>query len=387
MDGRPKAGVDSDAAAALRYVRATLEALGARIVDEDSEMAVAVKLESRDSQLLLDFGSGIVVQENCVHAGGKGGIRCYGGLLRSIALSSALESARANAPPSSTASTKSVTGGAGAGGGKSSPESPRLAAIPGSPQPTAFALVVGIEKYRDVPAAQGAAEDLDRYKGLLQMTLGVPEDHVHVIADDRATKGDLEKELDWLKENVPSGGRAYFFYSGHGAPDTATGTPYLVPYDGDPKALARTAVPLSAVMNALQATKGKDALAVVDACFSGSGGRSVLPAGARPLVNVKDAKPTAKLALFTASTGAQISGPALDGKGGLFSQFVAEGLGSAKADMDEDGQVSLAELAQWVKPRVQREAKKDRRDQTPGLVLGAGAGRAEDFVVAYGVKR
>ena len=260
-------------------------------------------------------------------------------------------------------------------------------AVAGSPQPTAFALVVGIEKYRDVPAAQGAAEDRDRYKGLVQTTLGVPDDHVHVLADDRATKGDLEKELDWLQENVPSGGRAYFFYSGHGAPDTATGTPYLVPYDGDPKALARTAVPLSTVMNALQATKGKDALAVVDACFSGSGGRSVLPAGARPLVAVRDAKPTAKLALFTASTGAQISGPALDGKGGLFSQLVAEGLGSAKADMDEDGQVSLAELSQWVKPRVQREAKKDRRDQTPGLVLGAGAGRAEDFVVAYGVKR
>ena len=261
------------------------------------------------------------------------------------------------------------------------------AGIAGSPQPTAFALIVGIEKYRDVPAALGAAADLDRYKGLVQATLGVPDDHVHVLADDRASKADLEKELDWLKDNVPSGGRAYFFYSGHGAPDTATGTPYLVPYDGDPKALAKTAVPLSTVMNALQATKGKDALAVVDACFSGSGGRSVLPAGARPLVNVKDAKPTAKLALFTASTGAQISGPALDGKGGLFSQLVAEGLGSAKADIDEDGQVSLAELEQWVKPRVQREAKQDRRDQTPGLVLGAGAGRAEDFVVAYGVKR
>ena len=261
------------------------------------------------------------------------------------------------------------------------------ALVRGAPQPSSFALVVGIEKYRDVPVAQGAGADLDRYEGVVESTLGLPEDNVHVIADDRASKGDIEKELRWLKESVPTGGRAYFFFSGHGAPDTATGTPYLVPYDGDPKALKDTAIALASVMAALQATKGKDALAVIDACFSGSGGRSVLPAGARPLVAVTEARPRAKLALFTASTGAQISGPAPDGAGGLFSSVLAEGLGSAQADVNGDGQVSLAELSQWVKPRVQREAKKDRRDQTPGLVLGAGAGRAEDFVVAYGVKR
>ena len=279
---------------------------------------------------------------------------------------------RAEAPPA----PPPVTLSAGAGS---------LAA--GAPQTTAYAVVIGIERYRDIPAAAGAGADVARYSALIGKTLGIPSDNVHVLADDHASKNDIENELAWLKDSVPPSGRAYFFYSGHGAPDPSTGTPYLVPYDADAKSIARTGIALSSVMASLQATRGKDALAVVDACFSGSGGRSVLPPGARPLVFVKEAAPMAKLALFTAATGAQISGPAANGNGGLFSQLVAEGLGSAQADVDGDGQISLSELQQWVKPRVQRQAKKDRRDQTPGLVLGVGAGKAEDFIVAYGVKR
>ena len=385
IEGQVVSSTQETAAAAIQYVSATVAALGAIVVTDEADFEVSISLNK--TGVVLDFGSGVLIDAGCLDTAANidpMARRCYdSSLLNSMVASTALEEARmrvatgrGGAKQERAAAHSVADGRSGAG-----------SIAPGSPQPTAFALVVGIEKYRDVPAAQGASADVARYSALVGTTLGIPEENVHVIADDRASKGDIEKELRWLKQSVPVGGRAYFFYSGHGAPDTATGVPYLVPYDGDPKALADTAIPLSAVMAALQATKGKDALAVVDACFSGSGGRSVLPAGARPLVAVKDARPTAKLALFTASTGAQISGPAPDGTGGLFSSVIAEGLGSAQADVNGDGQVSLAELSQWVKPRVQREAKKDRRDQTPGLVLGAGAGRAEDFVVAYGVKR
>ena len=57
-----------------------------------------------------------------------------------------------------------------------------------------------------------------------------------------------------------------------------------------------------------------------DSCFSGAGGRSVLPAGARPLVRVKETTAPAggHVAVFSASDGTEISGPSADGtQGGL----------------------------------------------------------------------
>ena len=258
--------------------------------------------------------------------------------------------------------------------------------VSGAPQPASYALVVGIERYRDVPSPTGARADAESFARVVRTTLGVPEANVKVALDDRATRSDIEKQLEWMQANVQPGGRVYFYFSGHGAPDASAGTPYLLPYDGDPKFLARTALPLAGVLKTLGETKARDVLAVVDSCFSGAGGRSVLPDGARPLVRVKEASVAPRLALLTASSGAEISGPAPDGNGGLFTRYVNEGLGRGQADINGDGQISLQELSEWVRPRVARDAKRDNRDQTPSMQVGSGlSGGASSFIIAQGI--
>jgi uncharacterized caspase-like protein len=257
--------------------------------------------------------------------------------------------------------------------------------IVAAPQPTAYALIVGIEKYRDLPSPTGARRDAEQFAAMVQKTLGLREDHVRVALDDRATRSDLLVHFAWLKANVPTNGRIYFFFSGHGAPDAATGTPYLLPYTGSPATVEATAIPLSLALKELADTKAKDVLAVVDTCFSGAGGRSVLPQGARPLVLLKEAAPTAQVALFAASGPAQISGPSEDGTSGVFTKFVVDALGQAQADADGDGQITLEELSEWVRPRVERESRGQNRAQTPTLTLGVGIGDAKNFVVAYGL--
>lgn len=259
-------------------------------------------------------------------------------------------------------------------------------AVAGQPQPGSYALIVGIEHYRDVIAADGAKRDAERFAALATTTLGMRAENVHTAIDDHATKSDIERELGWLRDNVKANGRVFFFYSGHGAPDAAAGTPYILPYDGDAKFIDKTGIPLATVLKALGDTKAKEVLAVVDSCFSGAGGRSVLPKGARPLVRVAAAPAVAHVSLFSAASGSEISGPASDGDGGLFSKLVAEGLGTGAADIDGDSQVTLRELADWVTPRAAREAKKSGREQTPSVAVAAGA-RAEDFALAYGLAK
>ena len=286
------------------------------------------------------------------------------------------------APPSAPpgASAASAAGAAGA------------AFVAAAPQPAAYALIIGVEHYRDAPPPAGARADAEHFAALAKKTLGLKDDHVHVALDERATKTDIEEHLAWLESTVPAGGRVYFYFSGHGAPDTSNGSPYLLPYDANPRTVERTGIALASIMKSLGKTRAKDVLAIVDACFSGAGGRSVLPPGARPLVRVKEAPPVAQLALFTASSGSEISGPvaglAAAGAGaraeGLFTHYLVEGLGTGIADTDGDGQVSLQELGDWVRPRVARDAKKDEREQHPAITVGTGVGAPASFIVAYG---
>jgi len=253
-----------------------------------------------------------------------------------------------------------------------------------SPQPASFALVIGIEKYRDVPSPNGARSDAEKFAQMARQTLGIPESRVIVALDDHATKSDVEKHLDWLKSNVPAGSRIYFFFSGHGAPEPSKGTSYLLPYDGDPRFLERTALPMGEVIKALSQTKAREVLAMVDTCFSGAGGRSVLPPGARALVRVQAAPVVGTVALLSASSGTEISGPVAGLNAGLFTQHLLDGLGQGRADINGDGQISLRELTDYVKPRVARDAKRDNRDQNPNLTMGS-VSTAESFIVEWGL--
>lgn len=267
------------------------------------------------------------------------------------------------------------------------PASPGPALRAGQSRPNAYALVIGVEKYRDAAAPPGARSDAQQFAALAKTTLGVPADHVILALDDRASKSDIEKHLSWLSSNVPTGGRVYFFFAGHGAPDPTSQSAFLLPYDGDPKLVGKTGIALNTIMSELNATKAQEIVAFVDTCYSGAGGRSVLPPGARALVRVVE--PTVasapRIALLSSAGASEISGPIAAGTEGLFTHTLVEGIGTGSADMDGDGNISLGEVAVWVKPRVAREAKKDSRDQTPTLTIGKAAGDPHLLMLVSGI--
>jgi len=233
-----------------------------------------------------------------------------------------------------------------------------------------YAVVVGIENYPDLPAATHAERDAAAMKGFFR-ALGVPERNIILLTGSRATKSGLEKTIeDWLPNNVSEKSRVYFYYSGHGAPDPKTGGAYLLPADGDPQYLARTGYPLKQLYFQLGQLKAKSVLVALDSCFSGAGGRSVLAKGTRPLVGKVDTAVQAegKISVISASAGDQISGANDEAGYGLFTYNLLQGLnGAAK---DAQGRVTLKSLYGYVKPRVQDEARRGNRDQTPQLQGG-----------------
>jgi hypothetical protein len=233
-------------------------------------------------------------------------------------------------------------------------------------RPNDLAVVVGVESYSDIPAKAPYAErDAEAFKAHVR-ALGVPERNIVLLTGAKASRSALVKNVEgWLPRMAKPGSRVYFYFSGHGAPDPRNGTSYLVPWDGDPNFLDATGYPVNELYKRLGELPASQVLVALDSCFSGAGGRSVLPTGARPLVSrLAPVAVPAKLTVLTASASNEISG-SLDDKGhGAFTWFLLEGLNAGKR--------SAKELHAYLTPKVQDESRRLNRDQTPQL-LGADA--------------
>jgi len=232
----------------------------------------------------------------------------------------------------------------------------------GAERPDDFALVIGIEDYLSVPNADYGARDAKTVRKHLE-ALGFPPRNIISLTGPEATGSKMRSYLEeWLPLNVKENSTLFVYYSGHGAPDVKTGDAYLVPWDGDPKFLKSTALPLTKLYSDLAKTKAKRVIVALDACFSGAGGRSVLAKGARPLiVKIADTTPTlGNITVLAAASGDEITG-SLDEQGhGMFTYHLLKGLAA-------DPKASAKSLFLYVMPRVQDDARRQNRVQTPVL--------------------
>lgn len=268
--------------------------------------------------------------------------------------------------PTSASLAAAVDGPSSAASEPVAPPVPAMAAPRRKPRPDDYALVIGLDRYRALPRADFGQRDAAAFRDFAVSSLGVPEENAILLSGEDATRTDIAKYLeDWLPRNVTEDSRVYVFFSGHGAPDPETGEAYLVPWDGDPRFLATTAYSLKRFYEKLEQLRAREVIVALDSCFSGAGGRSLLPAGTRPLVAVKAERP-ARISVLTASAGDEITGSLEEREHGLFTYHLLEGL-RGLADSDEDGQLRLKELHGFVRSRVARDARRQNRDQTPQL--------------------
>jgi len=238
--------------------------------------------------------------------------------------------------------------------------------------PDDFAVVIGIEKYVGLPDALYAEHDAKAVRAHLE-ALGYPARNIAFLTGAQASRAGIAKNIEtWLPRNVKVRSTVFVYYSGHGSPDPVKGEAYLIPADGDPQYLKDTAYPVKRLYEKLEALKASHVIVALDACFSGAGGRSVMAKGTRPLVTNVDlvGGPLLKTLAFSASAADQVSGAA-EGQGhGLFTYFLLRGLN------ETHGAAKAKELFAYLSPRVQDEAKRVNRDQTPQM-LPAEAGLRE----------
>ena len=236
----------------------------------------------------------------------------------------------------------------------------------------AYAIVIGIDTYRNkLPQADFASHDAKVMGDYLTKVMGYEEENVAILINDRAAKTDLEKYVEhWLPNRVEPGASVFIYFSGHGSPNPKTGSAYLVPYDGDPAFIDATGYPLKRLYDRLGKLPAKEVVVMLDSCFSGAGGRSVIAKGMRPLVLSLDNPVLAggKIVVLAASQGDQVSSTYHQKSHGLLTYYFLKGL-QGDAVKNKDGTIDLAEIFDFVKPQVERKARRDfNNEQTPQLL-------------------
>jgi hypothetical protein len=242
------------------------------------------------------------------------------------------------------------------------------------PKDHAYAVIVGVEDYRDLPKVDYAKRDAEMVRTYLTKALGYREQNIVMLLNDRVTKSDLEARFEkWLPRQVGDNKNAevFVYYGGHGAPDPNTNQAFLVPYNGDPAYLETSAYPLPRLYETLGKLPAQSITVVMDSCFSGAGGRSVIQKGARPmLIKVENPLLAAQnMVVISAAAGNQISNGFPEKRHGLFTYYFLKGL-QGEADANKDGAVDVEELFSYMKPKVETEARRMNAEQSPQLLPG-----------------
>jgi hypothetical protein len=238
----------------------------------------------------------------------------------------------------------------------------------------ALAVIIGIEQYSNVAGVSSAKRDAEYFKEYAVNILGIPDtkNNIYMLTDEKATKGEFLKIFDkdgWLAKRASSKSDIFIYYAGHGAPDVKTKSAFLLPYDGDPNYASSTGYSLSEMFNGLSGIKAQSINVFLDACFSGATRENkMLLADARPVfITVENPLMTSEnAAVFSASSGTQISSGYPEKKHGLFTYFLLKGL-RGDADANSDKNITLEELGNYVRENVSRTAGTLDREQTPEL--------------------
>ena len=236
--------------------------------------------------------------------------------------------------------------------------------------PQTFVIIFANEDYKNVSSVPFAKNDGSVFQKYCQKTLGIPVSNIHYV--ENASFNDMRIQLAWLKDVCDAfDGNASIivYYAGHGIPDEASKSAYLLPVDGDGR-YVQSAYNVDELYQKLGAMKAKSVTVFMDACFSGSKREQGMLASARGVaLKAKAGIPQGNMVVFSAATGDETAYPDNDQQHGMFTYYLLKKLQETKGD------VSLKDLGDYISTNVRQQSiVKNGKSQTPTVTPSAAVG-------------
>lgn len=227
-----------------------------------------------------------------------------------------------------------------------------------------FVVVVGNENYKSVSPVPYALNDSRIFKEYCEKTLGVPSQNIHYAPD--ATLNNIRAEVKWLKDimEVYSDAKIIFYYAGHGIPDEANHSAYLLPVDG-----YGTDVSTGYKLDLLYSELGKanqHVTVFLDACFSGAKREGDMLVAARGVaIKTKSGSPQGNMVVFSASQGDETAAANDNERHGMFTYYLLKKL------KETQGNVTYGILGDYIRDNVKKQTVISGKLQTPTVTPSA----------------
>ena len=223
----------------------------------------------------------------------------------------------------------------------------------------AAAVIIGISEYQrtEIPAIF-ADQDARFFYDYAALKLGVPEQNIIELVNDKANEIEIALAIEnflkrRIKQNITD---VYVFFAGHGLATEDGSEMYLLPYDGAPQLLERTAISRKQLFNDVAKANPRSVTVFLDTCYSGTTRGTGTLIASRPIaIRAKQQNIPDGFTVFTAAGGDQTAKPLEEAKHGMFSYFLMKGM-EGDADSNQDNQITAAELHRYVEQNVVQQS-------------------------------
>ncbi|WP_238553716.1 caspase, EACC1-associated type [Fortiea contorta] len=220
-----------------------------------------------------------------------------------------------------------------------------------------MALVIGVSDYEPgLTPLPGSARDVEAMRRVLQQPEVGGFNEVKILLNP--TPQEMQEAIETLFSGRKKDDLVVLFFSGHGVKDDngklhlATRITRKTPQG---ELIRATAVPASFVQDIMSNSRSKRQVVILDCCFSGAFAEGWL-AKNDGSVDVKNQLGGEGRAVLTSSTSTQYSFEQEGDDLSIYTRYLVEGIATGAADIDSDGVVSIDELHEYAKGKVQEAA-------------------------------
>ena len=222
-----------------------------------------------------------------------------------------------------------------------------------------IALLIGVSEYQPgLNQLAGAVKDVEAMRRVLQHPEMGDFAESEIIVMPNPQRQDMENAIEKLFDNRKRDDLVLLYFSGHGITDDS-GKLYLTnsqtrKYDNG-NLVKTTATPASLIHEFMENSRSQRQVIILDACFSGAFAEG-MKAKDDSSVDINQQLGGKGRAVLTSSSSSQYSFEQTGEELSVYTRYIVNGIETGAADTDNDGMISVDELHEFARKKVQEAA-------------------------------